>query len=120
MSEWISVCERLPADNKLVIIVKKARIRGSQITIANLIGGKWVTPTSNFLVDHVSHWMPLPPMPTGAVEVKGSDSNEHKESSLIGFSDGSIRVLITKPSIAGFGMNWSWFRLNLAMLQPAS
>jgi len=42
----------------------------------------------------------------GAVEVKGSDSAEHKEKSMRGFSDGSIRVLVTKPSIAGFGMNW--------------
>ncbi|MDD5487069.1 MAG: DEAD/DEAH box helicase family protein [Dehalococcoidales bacterium] len=42
----------------------------------------------------------------GAVEVKGSDSNEHKEQSMKGFSDGDIRVLVTKPSIAGFGMNW--------------
>ena len=42
----------------------------------------------------------------GAVEVKGSDSPEHKESAMIGFSEGAIRVLVTKPSIAGFGMNW--------------
>lgn len=42
----------------------------------------------------------------GAVEVKGADSNEHKEKSLLGFSSGDIRVLVTKPSIAGFGMNW--------------
>ena len=41
-----------------------------------------------------------------AVEVRGSDKVEHKESALLGFADGSIRVLITKPSIAGFGMNW--------------
>jgi superfamily II DNA or RNA helicase len=42
----------------------------------------------------------------GAVEVKGSDSIEHKEKAMAGFTDGSIRVLVTKPSIAGFGMNW--------------
>jgi len=42
----------------------------------------------------------------GAVEVKGSDSNAHKEKAMAGFSDGSVRVLVTKPSIAGFGMNW--------------
>jgi hypothetical protein len=42
----------------------------------------------------------------GAVEVKGADPQEHKERSLLGFADGSIRVLVTKPSIAGFGMNW--------------
>lgn len=42
----------------------------------------------------------------GAVEVRGSDSIEHKRESMLGFSAGKIRVLITKPSIAGFGMNW--------------
>lgn len=41
-----------------------------------------------------------------AVEVKGADSPEHKESSLIGFADGSVRVLVSKPSIAGYGMNF--------------
>lgn len=48
----------------------------------------------------------LAKMIPGAVEVCGSDTDEHKEKSMLGFSDGSIRVLITKPSIAGFGMNW--------------
>lgn len=41
-----------------------------------------------------------------AIEVTGSDSAEFKEDAMIGFSDGKYRVLITKPSIAGFGMNW--------------
>jgi hypothetical protein len=41
-----------------------------------------------------------------AVQVKGSDSQEAKEARLLGFADGSHRVLITKPSIAGFGLNW--------------
>lgn len=41
-----------------------------------------------------------------AVEVKGADSDEHKERAMMGFADGNIRVLVTKPSIAGFGMNW--------------
>lgn len=39
-------------------------------------------------------------------EVRGSHSSEHKESTLRSFSDGSIRVLLSKPSICGFGMNW--------------
>jgi len=42
----------------------------------------------------------------GAVNLQGSDSLEDKERKLLGFSSGEIRVLITKPSIAGFGMNW--------------
>ena len=41
-----------------------------------------------------------------SVEVKGADDIEHKESSMIGFSEGKIRVLVTKSKIAGFGMNW--------------
>lgn len=42
----------------------------------------------------------------GAVEVKGSDSEDHKKTSLLGFADGSIRILVSKPSIAGWGMNF--------------
>ena len=42
----------------------------------------------------------------GAVEVSGSDSVEHKESAMIGFINGKHRVLVSKPKIAGFGMNF--------------
>jgi hypothetical protein len=42
----------------------------------------------------------------GAVEVTGSDSPEHKETSMLAFSGGQIRCLVSKPKIAGFGMNW--------------
>lgn len=42
----------------------------------------------------------------GAVEVRGSDSPEDKVSRMMGFVDGTHRVIITKPSIAGHGMNW--------------
>lgn len=41
-----------------------------------------------------------------AVEVRGSDPSLKKEQILHDFSDGKIRALITKPSIAGFGLNW--------------
>ena len=42
----------------------------------------------------------------GAVEVKGSDSSEHKEKSMLEFADGNIKTLVTKSSICGFGMNF--------------
>lgn len=42
----------------------------------------------------------------GAVEVRGSDTPEHKTKSLLGFAEGNIRVLVSKASIAGFGMNF--------------
>jgi len=41
-----------------------------------------------------------------SVEVKGSDNQNHKEKSMVDFQDKKIKVLVTKPSIAGFGMNW--------------
>ena len=42
----------------------------------------------------------------GAVETRGSDPDDVKERKLVDFSEGRIRVLVTKPSVAGFGMNW--------------
>jgi hypothetical protein len=42
----------------------------------------------------------------GAVEVDGNDDDDFKEEALTGFSRGQIRVIISKPQIAGFGMNW--------------
>lgn len=42
----------------------------------------------------------------GAVEVRGSDDPDDKAAKLLGFASGNIKCLVTKPSIAGFGMNW--------------
>ena len=42
----------------------------------------------------------------GAVEIRGADDADVKEQRLADFAAGRIRVLITKPSIAGFGLNW--------------
>ena len=42
----------------------------------------------------------------GAVNVSGSDSAEDKAARLLDFADGRIQVLITKPSLASFGLNW--------------
>lgn len=41
-----------------------------------------------------------------AIEVTGSDSPDHKERALLGFSQGQHRVIVSKPTIAGFGLNW--------------
>lgn len=42
----------------------------------------------------------------GAEIVQGSDSVDRKEDLLRRFADGEVRVLITHPSIAGFGLNF--------------
>lgn len=45
-------------------------------------------------------------MIAGAVNVQGSDSPESKTKNLLGFAHGSVRVMCSKPKIAGYGMNW--------------
>jgi hypothetical protein len=42
----------------------------------------------------------------GAVQVTGSDSPDRKEEALLAFSRGEIRVLVTKPVIGAWGLNW--------------
>ena len=42
----------------------------------------------------------------GAVNVHGALTPEEKAERLLGFADGTIRTLITKPSLAAFGLNW--------------
>jgi DNA modification methylase len=65
-------------------------------------------PTENFII-----WIKqneegelLKKLIPEAVEVKGSDSNEWKESKLLGFANNEFRILITKTKIASFGMNY--------------
>lgn len=41
-----------------------------------------------------------------SVEVRGSDDPDEKEAALLAFTNGDARVIITKPSIAGWGLNW--------------
>ena len=41
----------------------------------------------------------------GSVEVTGSSKDDHKTKSLLDFCDGKIKALVSKPRIAGFGMN---------------
>jgi hypothetical protein len=42
----------------------------------------------------------------GAVQVAGADSRERKEQVALDFASGKIRVLVSKPSIFGYGLNW--------------
>lgn len=42
----------------------------------------------------------------GAVELRGSDSDDDKERKIMAFLAGEIRVMVTKSVIAGFGLNF--------------
>jgi len=42
----------------------------------------------------------------GCVQVSGADSDDAKEEKLLAFADGSARVLVTKPKIGAWGLNF--------------
>ena len=42
----------------------------------------------------------------GAKQVKGADSDDKKEQTFMDFSNGDLKILITKPKIGALGMNW--------------
>ncbi len=42
----------------------------------------------------------------GAVQISGSDEPDAKEEKLVAFGRGDIRVLVTKPVIGAWGLNW--------------
>lgn len=48
--------------------------------------------------------------PLGALQVAGADQVAQKVDRLLGFKDGRPPILISKPSIAGHGMNWQHCR----------
>lgn len=48
----------------------------------------------------------LESMIPGAVQISGADSDEFKEEMFDAFSQGQISKIISKPVIAGFGLNW--------------
>jgi hypothetical protein len=49
-----------------------------------------------------------------SIEVEGADTEEHKVKALLGFSQGTIKTLVTKPRIAGFGMNFQSCRIPMS------
>lgn len=55
---------------------------------------------TNYEADALMKLMP------DAVEVRGDDKIEFKEKTALDFADGKIKLLISKPSIFGFGLNF--------------
>jgi superfamily II DNA or RNA helicase len=48
-----------------------------------------------------------------AIEVKGSMDADKKEAALEAFTFGERRVIVTKPKLAGFGLNWQHARTQV-------
>ena len=41
-----------------------------------------------------------------SIQISGKDSDERKEEKFMAFTNGAARVLVTKPKIGAWGMNW--------------
>lgn len=84
---------------------KRATLAGRVAAAAEIVAGEPGEPwliwcDTNYEADALKVAIPE------AVEVRGSDSLEVKRARLEAFSDGESRILITKPDIAGHGLNW--------------
>lgn len=92
---------------------KRASLREKAEVVADLVNGSreaWaVWCETDYEADELKRRIP------DAVEVRGSQPVEKKEELIEAFSSGQARVIITKPKIGGFGLNWqhcqntTWF-----------
>jgi superfamily II DNA or RNA helicase len=88
----------LRAESRATVMLRAARVAA---LVAEKPDAPWIVWChTNAEEDAVTAAIP------GAVAVRGSDDSDVKTSRMLAFAAGSIRVLVTKPSIAGFGMNW--------------
>ena len=84
--------------------VRRGTIEAKVASVASMVNGspdQWIVWCGlNEEADAVTEAI------VGAVNVQGSDSLETKIANIEAFQDGTIRVLVTKPKVAGFGMNF--------------
>lgn len=97
---------RMPELSATSIHREKRRTIGDRAAmVAELVAGEpgeqWVVwCETNYEADALAALMPE------AVDVRGNHTAERKENAALDFVDGRIRVLISKPSIFGWGLNW--------------
>lgn len=84
--------------------VKRVTIDERAEMVSNMVNNScdpWVVwGETNAECDRVTKMIP------NSVQVAGCDSFDDKESRVMGFSTGKHRVIVTKPKICGFGLNW--------------
>lgn len=95
-------CDSLTATTLHAEMRKTASARAARVAaLVNASPEAWVVwCNTNYEADELVKVIP------DAVEVRGSDSEYDKEEKLSLFATGQRRVIISKPSICGFGLNW--------------
>jgi hypothetical protein len=97
---------RLPETSATSIHAEKRMTSSSRAQLVkNLVDAEpnepwiiWVD--TQYEADEIMRLLP------SAVEISGKMSADEKEEKIIGFSNGTIKHLVTKSSITGFGLNW--------------
>lgn len=84
--------------------VRRSTLHGRVAAAAELINGSSESWIAWCGLNDESH--ELARLIPDAVEVQGNQPIEEKIARLEAFTSGETRVLVTKPSIAGHGMNW--------------
>lgn len=87
----------LHREKRISVTVRAARV--AEI-VRGIPDGVVVWCDTNYEADALKAAMPE------AIEVRGGDRDTVKEERLAAFGEGRARVLITKPSLCGFGLNW--------------
>jgi len=100
---WLFDCGKISATN--IHGRKRKSIPDRAAKAAEIVAAKprdaWlIWCQTNYEADELRRHIPE------AVEVRGNHSEAIKEERLLGFSAGEIRILLTKPTVAGLGMNW--------------
>lgn len=105
--EYVTVPSNLPTASTLSErrTARRASIKQRCETAAQIIkkdvNAQWLVWCDlNDEADYLKDCIPV------SKEIRGSDNSTKKENTLSAFSIGFCRKLITKPSIAGFGLNW--------------
>ena len=81
-------------------MTSEARARRVAAIVASKPNEQWlVWCNTNDEADKLAEYIP------NCVEVRGSDTSHFKEKAVDGFLDGTNRVLVSKPSITGYGLN---------------
>jgi superfamily II DNA or RNA helicase len=83
---------------------RKGSLPKRVVSVSNLVNGN----SEQWLVwcDRNDESTELAKSLDGVVEIRGSTPDPEQVDAMVGFAEGRHRVLTTKPSIAGFGMNW--------------
>jgi len=107
------IIDTVPTDDMFVTVAQGLQERNKARKESVEDRCKQAAEIANSIDDHVLIWCNLnnegellESLIDDSVNVYGSMKPELKEKNLLGFTDGEVKKLISKPSIAGFGMNW--------------